>query len=78
MPPSKKRKLATEAEVTPEMLPAVEDSVVEETRRNSEPPTATYESPPEPTELAPVDKATERRERFKALQTRAVCSDILF
>ncbi|KAL8918754.1 MAG: hypothetical protein Q9172_005288 [Xanthocarpia lactea] len=71
MPPSKKRKLATEAEVTPEMLPAVEDSVVEETPRNSEPATATHESPPEPTEPAPVDKATERRERFKALQTRA-------
>ncbi|KAI4222849.1 MAG: hypothetical protein L6R36_005857 [Xanthoria steineri] len=71
MPPAKKRKLASEAEMIPETQTEQNAAASEDT-----PSTAGLEAPTEESHSAGgesvlVDKANERREKFKALQARA-------
>lgn len=75
MPPAKKRKLASEAEMIPETQTEQNAAASEDT-----PSTAGLEAPTEESHSAGgesvlVDKANERREKFKALQARAVGSN---
>ncbi|KAL8853159.1 MAG: hypothetical protein Q9221_002041 [Calogaya cf. arnoldii] len=71
MPPSKKRKLALEAEKTPETRTEKITTASEETPSTTGLQAATEESQTGGGESALLDKANERRERFKALQARA-------
>ncbi|KAL8775245.1 MAG: hypothetical protein Q9209_000251 [Squamulea sp. 1 TL-2023] len=71
MPLSKKRKLTPEADISPEIPAEVNAPEKSETLSGSGTPAGMAESQPGDGELASVDKATERREKFKALQARA-------
>ena len=70
MPPSKKRKIASEVDVTPDTQTEKNATPSEETTAGLQ--VATEELPSGGGESSLVDKANERRERFKALQARAV------
>ncbi|KAI4279407.1 MAG: hypothetical protein L6R38_005046 [Xanthoria sp. 2 TBL-2021] len=71
MPPSKKRKLVSEAEMTPETQTEKNATASEETPTTAGLEVATEELQSGGGESILVDKANERREKFKALQARA-------
>lgn len=72
MSPSKKRKIASDADMAPDSTEKTA-TALEETIAGRQAPTE--ELPSGGGESALVDKANERRERFKALQARAVGSN---
>lgn len=72
MPPSKKRKLASEAEKIPETQSEQNAAAPEDTPSTAGLEAATEEPHSGGGESILVDKANERREKFKALQARAV------
>ncbi len=72
MPPSKKRKLASEAEKIPETQSEQNAAAPEDTPSTAGLEAATEEPRSGGGESILVDKANERREKFKALQARAV------
>ena len=69
-----KRKIAPDMDEMPDTKTEKTATVSEETTAG--PKAATEESPSEGGGSALVDKANERRERFKALQARAVNSNV--
>ncbi|CAL8580994.1 Pre-mRNA-splicing factor SYF2 [Xanthoria parietina] len=71
MPPSKKRKLASEAEKIPETQSEQNAAAPEDTPSTAGLEAATEEPRSGGGESILVDKANERREKFKALQARA-------
>ncbi|KAI4092205.1 MAG: hypothetical protein LQ339_007971 [Xanthoria mediterranea] len=71
MPPPKKRKLASEAEMTPETQTKQNAAASEDTSSTAGLEAATEESHSGGGESVLVDRANERREKFKALQARA-------
>lgn len=75
MPPPKKRKLASEAEMTPETQTKQNAAASEDTSSTAGLEAATEESHSGGGESVLVDRANERREKFKALQARAVGSN---
>lgn len=77
MPPSKKRKLVSEAEMTPETQTEKNATASEETPTTAGLEVATEELQSGGGESILVDKANERREKFKALQARAVGSNAI-
>ncbi|KAI4252437.1 MAG: hypothetical protein L6R42_007958 [Xanthoria sp. 1 TBL-2021] len=71
MPSSKKRKLVSEDEMTPETQTEKNATASEESQTTAGLEVATEKLQSEGGESVLVDKANERRERFKALQARA-------
>lgn len=78
MPSSKKRKLVSEDEMTPETQTEKNATASEESQTTAGLEVATEKLQSEGGESVLVDKANERRERFKALQARAVGSNAIF
>ncbi|KAL9001492.1 MAG: hypothetical protein Q9169_000067 [Polycauliona sp. 2 TL-2023] len=71
MPPSKKRKLDPEVDMTPEMHSEKNATASEETPSTAALEAATEEPQSEGAEATLADKANARREKFKALKARA-------